>query len=235
LALKSNDVHVWRASLDLPAWHVRDLQGMLAADELGRAMQFKFQKDRRRFVAGRGLLRVILGLYLDVEPRHLHFCYSNYGKPALAPLPGQEPLTFNISHSDGLALYAISRSRDIGVDVERIRFNVEYERLAERFFSRQENTALRALPSELKLEAFLNCWTRKEAYIKARGEGLSFSLDEFDVSLVPGEPAKLLSARSDPQEARRWSLQEIEPGPGFVAALAVEGHDWQLKCWQWMA
>jgi 4'-phosphopantetheinyl transferase len=232
LALPSDEVHVWRASLDQPASRVQSLQHTLTTDELSQAGRFYFQKDRQHFIVARGLLRAILSRYLDVEPGQLRFCYSDYGKPSLAPPSGPKTLNFNLSHSDRLVLYAVTRGREIGIDLERVRPVPEAEQIAERFFSAEENAVFRTLPARLKQEAFFTCWTRKEAYIKARGEGLSLPLDQFDVSLVPGEPAMLLSTRGDPQEAARWSLRELMPGPGYVAAIAVEGHDWRLACWQ---
>jgi 4'-phosphopantetheinyl transferase len=144
-------------------------------------------------------------------------------------------LGFNLAHSHELALYAITRGREVGIDLERIRSNLVDEQIAERFFSPREVVVLRGLPTHRQREAFFNCWTRKEAYVKAKGQGLSIPLDQFDVSLAPGEPAALLSTQWHPQEASRWSLQKLNPGCGYVAALAVEGHDWQVKCWQWSA
>ena len=232
LMLPSDEVHVWRASLDLPASCVQDLQHSLTADELSRAERFCFQKDRQHFVVTRGLLREIVSRYLDVEPGQVRFRYSDYGKPSLAPTSDQTALSFNLARSDRLALYAITRGREIGVDLERIRPVPETEQIAERFFSAHENAAFRTLPAEQKQEAFFTCWTRKEAYIKARGEGLSLPLDQFDVSLVPGEPTILLRTRGKPQEPSRWSVRELMPGPGYVAALAAEGHYWRLACWQ---
>lgn len=233
LTLGSDEVHVWRASLDLPASRVRGLQQTLAADERARAERFYFQKDREHFIVARGVLRDILGRYLDMQPGQLRFCYSPNGKPALAREFGGDALRFNLSHSHGLALYAVNSGREIGVDIERIRHDLAKEQIAERFFSPHEVSVLHALPANMQKEAFFTCWTRKEAYIKATGKGLTFPLDIFDVSLVPGEPAALLSTKWDPQEASRWSLQELNPGPGYVAAIAVEGHHWRLKCWQW--
>jgi len=233
LALSSDEIHVWRASLDLSASCVQNLQQTLAADELSKAEQFYLQKDREHFIVARGLLRAILSRYLDMEPGQLRFCYSDHGKPSLAPTPGQETFSFNVSHSHGLALYAMTRSREIGIDLERIRGDLDCEQIAARFFSPSENAVLRALPAKLKPQAFFNCWTRKEAYIKARGGGLSLPLDQFDVSLTPGEPSTLLNTTGDPQEATRWSLRALTPSPGYVAALAVEGHGWRLTCWQW--
>ena len=232
LALPGDEVHVWRASLDLPAPRAQSLQRTLAADELSRVERLNFPRDRQRFIVARGTLRVILSRYLDVDPRQLRFRYVDYGKPSLIPFPGQEALHFNLSHSDGLALYAVARDRQIGIDLERVCPVAEAEQIAERFFSAQEKTVFRSLPADLKREAFFTCWTRKEAYIKARGAGMSLPLDQFDVSLIPGEPAVLLSTRGDPREALRWSLRELTPGPGYVAALAVEGHGWHLVRWQ---
>jgi len=233
LTLSSDEIHIWRASLDLPVSHVQSLQHTLAADELRRAERFYFQKDRKHFIVARGLLRAILSRYLGMEPGQLRFCYNSYSKPVLVTTPDQDMLNFSVSHSYGLALYAFTCGREVGIDLERIRADVDCEQIAARFFSLRENAVLRALPAKLKTEAFFNCWTRKEAYIKARGEGLSLPLDQFDVSLAPGKPAKLLDIRGDPQEATRWSLRALTPGPGYVAALAVEGHGWRLACWQW--
>ena len=231
LRLSRDEIHIWRASLNLAAPRIQALRHILAANELSKARRFHFPKDRQRFIVARGLLRTILGRYLDTEPDQLRFCYDDYGKPSLAPSSDQETLNFSLSHSDGLALYAVARGREIGIDVERVCHIPEAAQIAERFFSAHENAVFRTLDARLKQEAFFACWTRKEAYVKARGKGLSLPLDQFGVSLVPGEPAMLLNIRGAPQEAARWSLCELTPGPGYVAALAVEGHDWRLTCW----
>lgn len=233
LRLGIDEVHVWRATLDLKAGGLQSLQQTLSADERVRAGRFHFQRDREHFIVGRGLLRTLLGRYLETDPGQLRFCYSPHGKPALAWEANRNRLRFNLSHSRGLALYAVTRARELGVDIEFIRPEPADEEIAERFFSPREVAALRALPSNMQREAFFNCWTRKEAYIKARGEGLTLRLDQFDVTLTPGEPAALLSTNGDPQEASRWALKNLAPGPGYGAALAVEGDNWRLKCWQW--
>jgi 4'-phosphopantetheinyl transferase len=232
LTLSSGEVHVWRASLNVPAARIQSLQHTLATDELSKAERFCYQEARQHFIVARGLLRAILSRYLSMAPGRLRFRTNDHGKPYLAPMSGQKTLNFNLSHSDGLALYAITCDREIGIDLERVRPVAEAEQFAARFFSAQENGVFRTLPVGLKREGFFTCWTRKEAYIKARGEGLSLPLDQFDVSLIPDEPAKLVSTRGDPREAWRWSLRELMPGPGYVAALAVEGRDWRLVCWQ---
>ncbi len=233
LTFGSDEVHVWCASLDLTTPQLQGLEQTLSAEELERAKRYYFQKDREHFIAARGLLRDILGRYLQIEPNQIRFCYGAYGKPELSGEDGWEALCFNVSYSHGLALYAITHGREIGVDLECIRPVQEAEQIAERFFSARENAVFRALPAHEKLQAFFNCWTRKEAYIKAIGDGLSRPLDQFDVSLAPGEPAALLRTNGDHREASRWSLHKLDPGPGYVAALAVEGDGWQLKCWRW--
>jgi 4'-phosphopantetheinyl transferase len=229
LALSPNEVHVWRAELDLAPERVSVLERTLAPDELARANRFRFSADRVHFIVGRGALRDILGRYLGLAPERVRFSYLPRGKPVLAELS----LQFNLAHSGGVALYAVARGRRVGVDVERIRPDVPCEKLAARFFSPHEQEQLRALPAEARVGAFFACWTRKEAYVKARGDGLALGLSQFAVSLAPGEPASLVETAFDPAEAGRWSLREIEVGPGYVAALAVEGQGWRLAGWEW--
>jgi 4'-phosphopantetheinyl transferase len=231
-SLSSAGVHVWRAALDPAASCVERLRRTLSVDELHRAARFHFPRDRRRFIVARGVLRNILGRYLGVPPVELAFHYSAYGKPALADT-AEEGLRFNLSHAHEMALFAVTCGREIGGDIEYLQREIACEEIAERFFSARERASLHAVVAELKHQAFFNCWTRKEAYIKAHGEGLSLPLDQFDVSLAPGEPAALLATRGDPGEAMRWSLQALTPGPGYVAAVAVEGQGWHLTCWQW--
>jgi 4'-phosphopantetheinyl transferase len=233
VTLPADEVHVWRAPLDLPNERLECLRGTLAPDECERAARFHFERDRRHFVAARGLLRVLLGRYLKLPPDGLRFAYTSYGKPHLAEGSGGEWLRFNLSHSGGVALYAFSRGRELGVDIEQVRDDIEHSQIAERFFSKHEVAALRDLPANSQREAFFICWTRKEAYIKGIGEGLSLPLDSFDVSLTPNAPASLLAVRGDARAAARWGLRDLEPGPGYHGALVAEGHDWHLRRWQW--
>jgi 4'-phosphopantetheinyl transferase len=233
LTLLSAEVHVWRACLDPTASCVERLQCSLSPDELQRAARFHFPRDQRRFTVARGVLRDILSRYLGVPPSELRFRYSSYGKPALANGFDDRGVCFNVSHSHEMALFAVTCGREVGVDIEYLGREIGGEEIAEHFFSARERANLRELPAEAKHEAFFNCWTRKEAYIKAHGEGLSLPLDQFDVSLAPGEPVALLATHNDPREASRWSLQALTPGANYVAALAVECQGWQLTCWQW--
>jgi 4'-phosphopantetheinyl transferase len=230
--LPGDEVHVWRSALDLETSYLLKLQQTLATDERARADRFKFRSDRERFMAGRGVLRTILSSYLDRKPSELRVGYGPYGKPELVAEGPDEPLSFNVSHSDGLALYAVTRGRRIGIDVEGLRRDLANEQIAERFFSPGEVQMLRSLPGDQRTEAFFACWTRKEAYLKARGEGLAFRLDHFDVSLAPGRPAALLRVEGALEEPLRWSLRELSPAPGYVAAVAVDGDGYRLKCWQ---
>jgi 4'-phosphopantetheinyl transferase len=233
LILADYEVHVWRAQLELPSPQVQWLRGVLSEDELDRASRFSFEIHRQRFIAARGTLRSILSRYITISPGNLRFYHNQYGKPLLAPEFSSSLLNFNLSHSGSVALYAITRNMEIGVDVERVRSDFEYEETAKRFFSANEVAILRTIPTERKLEAFYNCWIRKEAYIKAHGKGLSLPLDSFDVSLAPGEPPMLLSTRDNPQESSLWTLVDLKPGPGYVGALAVKGIGCGFKYWEW--
>jgi 4'-phosphopantetheinyl transferase len=225
-SLTYEEVHVWHVALEQPPECLRTLERLLAAEERRRADRFVFEKDRHHFIVGRGVLRLLLGGYRDTDPARVPFTYGFNGKPALAD---GSTLRFNLSHSGGLAAYAFTHGRELGIDVEQLRPLPDAEGIAERFFSRTEREALRALPGELKCHGFFNCWTRKEAYLKACGSGLARPLDEFDVTLRPGEPARLLHVVGQPDEVTRWSLCELTPPPGYVAALMVEGHGWRLQ------
>jgi 4'-phosphopantetheinyl transferase len=233
LRLERDEVHVWRADLNQEPAQRRIFSDSLAPDERARAGRFHFREHREHFIVARGVLRFILSRYLDVSPNLIRFTYNQYGKPAIETRAGVDSLRFNVSHSNGVALYAVARGREVGVDIEFIRADFASLEIAGQFFSTTEVAMLRALPAEQQTGAFFNCWTRKEAYIKALGEGLSRSLQSFAVSLIPGETAKLLSSNNDPDEAARWSLVELDAGAGYVAALAVEGALPSLRCWQW--
>jgi 4'-phosphopantetheinyl transferase len=218
--------------LELPAASLRDLYLLLSGDETRRANRFHFGRDRRRYVAGRATLRVLLGRYLDRDPASLRFRYGAHGKPALGSLPGEPDVRFNLAHSEDLALLAFARGREVGVDLERMRPLPVVERIAETAFSCQERAKLKRLAPEQRQAAFYAGWTRKEAYVKARGEGLGLPLGQFDVSLAPGEPAKLIEVRGAPREAGRWTLMALDVAPGYAAALAVEGACDAPRCWQ---
>lgn len=225
-------VHVWRAGLDLPPADLTALLPTLSQDERARANAFRSSPARARFVAARGLLRRILVRYLGGHPGDLRFSYGVRGKPALAHDAGARSLRFSVAHSRGLALYAISWGREIGVDLECVDPAVD-SAMAERLFSPLEIAALRALPPGHRAAGFYACWTRKEAYLKARGDGFAVDPDRFGVSVAPDGTPALLFDRDTPDGGARWSLAALHVFPGYAAALCVEGRGWTLNCWQW--
>ena len=231
--LAENEVHIWRASLQPEQVVLSRLQQFLAPDEIRKASRFYFEKDRQRFIIARGVLRNIVSRYLNIPPNAVSFTYNVHGKPSLAFAFHEHYLHFNLSHSQDVACYAFTYARHVGIDVEFMRSDIHYEELARHSFSAHEQATLATLPSNLKRQAFFNCWTRKEAYIKAKGRGLSLPLDLFDVSLRPDEPAILLANREEPQEQTCWTLQEFLPAPDYAGAIAVEGKGWCERYWQW--
>jgi 4'-phosphopantetheinyl transferase len=231
ILLSPDQVHVWRADLPACQPYLSTLQALLSADEQSRASRFYFNKDRQRFTLARAILRVILSRYLDCSAADLQFCYSETGKPALSH-PAQ-PLCFNLSHSDQIALYAVAWNRAVGIDIERITPNRDYEMIAARFFSASEQAELVSLPAEQRLQGFFNGWTRKEALLKAMGKGLTVPLDQFAVSLSPGLPACLLSIAWDSSELKRWMLAELLVSADYAAAVVAE-NEWQLQAWQFV-
>ena len=227
-SLANREVHLWRAFLDdCRPTHER-FDATLTEDEWARAGRFAFARDRDRFIAGRGILRAILGQYLRCPPGAIRFTYESEGKPRIHfPRSGPVP-RFNLAHSHGLAVYAISSDREIGIDVEAVRPEVAAEEIAERFFSVAERAELGSLPPDQRYEPFFLGWTRKEAYVKARGCGLGIALDSFDVSLTPGRPEILVSTDSG-----RWTLRAFQPAEHYAGAVVAEGGDWTLCYWDW--
>ena len=227
---QTSEVHVWRVDLEQSEELVQKFRSTLEEDERSRADRFHFEKDRRAFTVSRGFLRYVLGSYLATKPEAVRFAYGPYGKPALDGEHKNRSLKFNMSHSRGAALVAVSEDREIGVDVEYVRADFATEEIARRFFSPREVEAFNALPNTEQVSAFYRCWTRKEAYIKAIGRGLSQPLDGFDVTLAPEEPPALM--RADEDDAARWSLSDIDVGSDYAAALVVEGQISKIRYWQ---
>lgn len=231
--LRAAEVHVWRAALDLPAPSLWACARVLDADERARADRLHSAEHRRHFVAAHGFLRTVLGRHLALPPETIRFASGPHGKPVLVPPSGDETVRFNLSHSHGLALCAVARGREVGIDIERVRAEVAALGIAGRFFSPGEQTALRALPAAAVHPAFFRLWTCKEAYVKATGAGISRALRTIEVQL--GARAPRLRAADDPHTQTRWSLRELWPARGYAAALAVEGRGWRLSCWRWPA
>lgn len=227
LSLAPGEVHVFRLRLDLPPERRARLAATLSPDEEERARRLVRPELGQRFVAGRGQMREILGWLTGQPPQKVQFFYGPRGKPYLAG--GQ--LQFNLSHSHDRSLLAACLRAEVGVDLERLRPEASL-RLARRYFSPAEVAALEALETAEQPAAFFRLWTRKEAFIKARGQGLFLSLQRFAVSLEPGH-AELLSAEDEPEAPRRWQLFDLDPGPGFAAALALPRGEWRLSFWDW--
>jgi len=228
LSLPSGEVHVWRVHLEPPVEALQGLVRTLDGDEQIRASRFHFDKHRRRFIVGHGVLRTLLGRYLEIPPADVRFVYGPYGKPELDEAHHRSALRFNASHSHEIAIYAFTQDQNVGIDVECVKEDFATEEIAERFFSEYEVQVLRALPRAEQVAAFFRCWTRKEAYIKAIGSGLSHPLDQFDVTLAPGEPAALLRDRRDAEASTKWTLHNLEISDGYVGALAVAGSGQEL-------
>nr|VFK39837.1 MAG: 4'-phosphopantetheinyl transferase [Candidatus Kentron sp. SD]VFK45289.1 MAG: 4'-phosphopantetheinyl transferase [Candidatus Kentron sp. SD]VFK80525.1 MAG: 4'-phosphopantetheinyl transferase [Candidatus Kentron sp. SD] len=272
LALSKDEVHVWRAPLDLPDIRIGALRETLNEEELQRIGRFRFSRHRRRFTVARGILKGLLAGYLQKPAARIGFEYNQYGKPFLksdksAPRartddPWDGPIEFNVSHSGEMALYAFSRNRRVGIDLEWTQRGIDdSERIVERFFSPREFAVFSRLPEYQKRTAFFGCWTRKEAYIKARGRGLSIPLDQFEVIPIPGEtrcPARChesegmsenqdrttsvihflsdiftLTADNDPQHGVCWEMRTFTAGHDYLASLVVEGQGWGTRYWQW--
>jgi 4'-phosphopantetheinyl transferase len=234
IELGADEAHVWRVSLDQDAKVIADLAALLSQDERQRAMRYHRAIDRDRFIAGRGILRKIISTYLELSPGELQFTYNKYGKPAISDNQNDRDLNFNLSHSGELALYAVTRGRVIGIDIEYIRKDFATLEIAEHFFSKDEVRSLRAAPTDRRTEAFFNCWSRKESYIKAIGMGVSYPLDGFTVSLAPNVAPTLLKVDADEREPSRWQMYELKAGEVYAASLIVENPPIILKQWQWI-
>lgn len=220
-ACRRGEIHLWRASLQKEAAHVESLQGLLAADERARARRFHFERDRMQFIIARGVLRLILGRYLSIDPQAVQLTYNQYGKPALSY--GGGTLSFNVAHSHDVVLYSFTCEWGIGVDVEFTNIAVAVERVAYLFFSSDEVEALLELPAHIQHDAFFRVWTRKEAYCKALGFGLSLAPSQYSVTVRPGDSPALLSTATAAHDEDNWSLFDIRLAGDYVGAVAAPG------------
>ncbi len=230
LSLSESEVHIWLVDLDAAITDLPELQTMLAADEIARAQRFHFPEHKHRFICGRGMLRIILAKYLNLEPSAIAFSYGSHGKPLL-----QEPfnhLSFNLSHSEGLALYIVALKRDVGIDVERVACDREIDSIISRFFTRSEQTYLLKLSPAERQTAFFRCWTCKEAQAKASGVGISQGLDRIDL-------ASMLEKRQNYTYSDPWTVMPLQLDRAwcdlYTAAIAIAGQDWQIKYWKFPA
>jgi 4'-phosphopantetheinyl transferase len=205
----------------------------LSTDEQARAQRLCFARDQWRFVVGRGLLRTILGRYFLVDPHAVQFCYGANGKPALAATRDDEAWQFNVAHSHGLVLVGVTRRRQIGVDIERVRAVASMMEIAQRICSPRERAILVACPPNEKHAAFFRCWTGKEAYVKAVGDGLVQPLHQIEIVWAADGPRIRVHPDEHPQPTIGWSLQELDAAPGYMAAVVAQGVPARVRCWQW--
>ena len=232
LRLSPQQLHVWRVDLDLPPAALDQLADWLSEDERRRAQRFLRPADRRQFVVSHAAVRGILGQYLGVSPERVETAIGPGGKPDLAPPLSSLPLRYNLSHSAGMAMVALALDREVGVDVERVRSFIDVESIVQRYFAPGERAVWQTLSDGERLPAFFRCWTRKEAYLKARGVGLASGLDQFEVSFAPGEPARLLRSESA-DSAARWQMFDMSPGGEYIAACVVERGAQQVSVYDW--
>ena len=228
-----DQVDIWKIHLGGEDWKIQDCERLLSPDELQRAASFYFEKHRRRFTCARAAMRQVLSTYTGVVPEKLTFSYGTQGKPALTSELESCGVEFNLSHSEELALLAVTRNQNIGIDIESVNPEFATKEIADRFFSAGEVRRLNALPACKQADEFFACWTRKEAYLKAVGGGLSIPLDSFEVAFGPGIPPALLLVRGDRNETTRWRIYDLEVTQGYRAALVAEGREHRLRYLQW--
>lgn len=232
LELSVNHIDIWRTALDLPRQQIDKYASVLSPDELARVERFKLERKQREYIISRGLLRRVLSHVLKQDPSLFEFEYSDHDKPHLAVNRHGKPVQFNLSHSHEQTLIAVTLEHLIGVDVEYVRRNVEFKKLAARFFSAQEARDLSTYTEDNLPPAFFACWTRKEAFVKALGDGIAFGLSEFSVSVDPFDREVALTTHWDPDAASTWSLINIPAGPDYMAALAVAGRNLNIRYWE---
>lgn len=231
LKLHPLEADIWYCPLVLSKSTLSDLYVLLSRQEKERAEQYYSEPDRNRYIARHGGLRTVLALYTDVSPSRIEFHQESTGKPALT----NSSISFNMSRSKHLAVFVIAKEAKLGVDIERIRSfkEGEMQAVARQFFSEGEIAELMAMPPDQQTAAFFKCWTRKEAYVKARGEGLRAPLNGFQVSVNPVNPAGLLRIGRDEGEPSDWTLLDLKSPRGYVGALAIDGPGWRIKQERW--
>ena len=232
LRVGPNQVHVWRAGLQVDAAELERLQTFISGAERERTDRFQFPDLRRRYVAAHGVLRELLGKYLNTAPSQLRFEKNRHDKPFLATDCSAE-LRFNLSHAGELALLAFAHAREVGVDVEQIRAMPSGDRIAERYFTAAESARLRSVPPERRDEAFFDCWVRKEAFVKAVGQGVSFGLNRFELPVTADDRSSVPVPFTCPPDPAEWSLAPLHPDRGYTGAVVAAGTDWTLFLWNW--
>lgn len=223
IQIQSKAIHIWAADLSSHATQWGNNRRVLSQDECEKADRYKFEKNKNDYITARAILRKILGYYLTIEPEKIRFSYNPYGKPYLNLENNKNHLYFNLSHSGDLVLYIFSSDYEVGIDVEKLHCIDDFQNIAKGFFSEAEYLKLISLPHFQRQDAFFKCWTRKEAFIKAIGNGLSYPLDQFEVTLLPDESPALLNILGDSKSIPEWSLYALEPAPNYEAAFVFKG------------
>jgi len=221
MTIIGNEIHIYRSSLETTSDKIKDYESFLSADELYKANRYKFEKDRFHYITGRALLRNILSRYLNQFPGEIVFSYSDKGKPFIK----DTEVKFNLAHSGGRAVYAVANNMDIGIDIEFMRELPDALQIAKRFFSEKEVVEFSEIREDDIRTAFFNCWTRKEAFIKAVGEGLSYPLKDFSVTLKPGDKPEILWIKDKAEEVKYWSLINIDTDENYISSLAVKAEN----------
>jgi 4'-phosphopantetheinyl transferase len=234
LLLKPFEIHVYAADLRQTTEQMVSFEKVLSSDELDRSNWFHLVRDRRRFIAGRGILRVILARYLHNNPSQIIIDYNYRGKPFLLERDKHNPLYFNLSHSEDLAIFAVTNICNIGIDVEHIRPIKDAKSIATRFFSPSENDGIKYLSEHQENLAFFNLWTCKEAWFKATGDGIDESMNQIEVSFLPNEQPRIIRLFGNEDAAQKWSLFELRPSSGFIGSLAVPEKNVRVTCWHWL-
>lgn len=232
---RDNEAHVWTVLISTWLPQLSFFERLLSKEERLRAARFVRQEDRTRSIVAHGFLRQLLGGYLSAEPTGLAFTQNEFGKPALAPTHGEPALSFNLSHSGDVILYALTADRRIGVDIEEIRNSSDLMEVAKGQFSEREFVALQGMSEAEKTDAFFRCWTRKEAYLKARGEGLGYPLKNFSMSIGRAEPPAVEWAADEPAAAERWAVMDLAEIPGYAGAVVCEGRATRFISRRWTA
>ena len=230
-AFPSNRIDIWKVYLDKPVAGCE--AGVLSPDEIVRAERFHFEKDRIRFMRCRSAVRNLVAAYLEIPAIEIRFDHLANGKPRLVGEQNPRAVQFNVSHSGNMALIAIGREHRLGVDIEKIRFDLDTTTLAERFFSHRERTALRALPDHLRAPGFYACWTRKESFLKATGKGLSFPLADFSVTTHPDRDPEVEDINGNKDAGKQWFLADLDVAEGYRSAVALECSHCRMEIYAW--
>lgn len=229
IVLENHSVHLWCANLNISTKKQEEYWNYLSQEEQARSQRFRFEKHKNHFIAARGILRILIGRYLKTNPSDIYFEFGEFGKPFLSK---HKNLQFNISHSEDYALFGFTLNNSIGVDIEYTLKEIDFNAIAPRFFAPNEVEKLFALPSFKQVEGFYSCWTRKEAFIKAIGNGLSLPLDQFEVTLEPEEETRLVAINWNPDEVAEWNLSSCIINKNYICALALKGKLESINYWE---